>query len=302
MSTISRQMDQHAEAKPAARGVDGNRAAEGGDVFLTPRVVDARALEEFGAALRALIAQAGDEQRKLRSALGQGQSLSQAADAAVSELRSGLEQTLRASQSFDERLSEANGVLARAEALDATLANLRDSTESLITARLGELERRIDATMSDTQERLDHIALERATKANQIEDTIRQRLGEGERRATELESRFESRLEELESDRADKFVRLIDAIEARLDEAQGRLTEFDIALEERLKNAREQARGEFDELDRRSDTRTHGDASDDAMRAKIGTLERNLAQALLRLEELEAGNLGNDRPDIRKTA
>ncbi len=293
MSTISRQMTPAAEPKPnAPRGASADKPGEAPDIFLTPRVVDTRAFEEFASALRALIDRAGEEHKRLATAASQGKNMREAVEAAGTELRHGLEQTLRASEAFDQRLADANRVLGRVEAMEATLQTLRDSSEELLTARIGELERRIESSLNDAQERLDHIALDRATTVAQIQETIEQHLSVGERRARQLEAQFEARLGELESDRADKFVRLIDAIEARLDEAQGRLTEFDIGLEERLARAQEDAERVFESVERRSCEPRASAEADESLRSRLTTLENLLANALLRVEELES----SDRP------
>lgn len=228
------------------RGADAVR-----EVFLTPRVVDRRAFEEFSATLKGLIEQAEGRREELSSAARQAEGLREAAGSAARELRQSLEQTLRAAQSFDERLSAAEEVARRAEGLDDALERLRRSSEELIAGRLGELEARLDEALERARVRLDESDARRARAIGEVESLIEGRLREGEQRARTLQEAFERRLGELESARAEKFLRLIDAIETRMDEGQSRLVEFDAAIEERVGEAQHASRRMIEEIDQR---------------------------------------------------
>lgn len=248
------------------------------EIFLTPRVIDRRSFDEFSATLRELIARADDERRELARAASSAGELREAAGSAARELRQSLEQTLRAAESFDERLSVAEQLLAQTRGSEEAIERLREAGERLVRDRVEELERRVEEEIARAHsrlqheertlqshldegerriraledrlaERLDAIEQERIERIERLGESMRQRLAEAEERARELEQGFEERLKTLESERAEKFIRLFDAIEARLEEGQSRLVEFDASMEERFARARDEQQALVSELE-----------------------------------------------------
>ncbi len=283
------------------------------EIFLTPRVIDRRSFDEFSATLRELIAKADDERRELAQAARSAGELREAAGSAARELRQSLEQTLRAAESFDERLSIAEQMLAQTRGSEEAIERLREAGERLVRDRIEELERRVEDEIARAHnrlqqeertlqshldegerriraledrlaERLDAIEQERIERIERLGESMRQRLIEAEERARELEQGFEDRLKTLESERAEKFIRLFDAIEARLEEGQSRLVEFDASIEERFAKAREEQQALVSELESQ---RTGLMEAVEQARAAAREADEELAQCVLNTTRTE---------------
>jgi hypothetical protein len=123
-----------AQRTPAARtDQPPDRAAE--RLFVSPRVVDARAFADYAASLKEVIREAGGHSRTLQSVGVEVKGIQDRVAGATKELQSKLELAARFLPTIDQRLQRAETIAGSAEKL------LGDDAEALAAKIRGEMER-----------------------------------------------------------------------------------------------------------------------------------------------------------------
>lgn len=294
--------DVLAEPKPTDAGVDA--------VFLSPRVLDRRAFEQYAEELKALIRSASAERHaldgaaggigELRASLREGTGLLQKKIEAAGRLLPGLDERLRAAEAL---LSKATDQASLAEAVERRI-------EAAVTARVEGLEQRLSATVERLEaralaaeakleaatQRLESLGEEAAATAARSAEAatgpviaraqaaaaaLDQKVASTERKAGDLQDRFEAQgdaaLEALEKTGA--------TIASRLSELHAEVEMAGSALEARAERVSAMANGpelaRVRELVERAERLVGGE---EAGRAEDGTL----AEMLDRLEAARA--------------
>jgi ABC-type transporter Mla subunit MlaD len=143
--------------------------AEG--VFLSPRVLDRGAFEEYSARLRALLEQVAAQGLALRSSSADAERLVAALRAQFADRSEALESASRLAQSMNERLVEARNILGKAGDLAGLAADFDARTQRIIDDKIAAVERRfseiIERFGKSTQERVQQAATQAAAAAEQ---------------------------------------------------------------------------------------------------------------------------------------
>ncbi len=95
--------------------MDGTPATVIDQVFLTPRVLDARAFTEYSATLQDLLKEAAGHQTSLQSVSSEVQALHQGLRDATTELQRRLDVAVRVLPGIDARLAKADKLVAEAD-------------------------------------------------------------------------------------------------------------------------------------------------------------------------------------------
>lgn len=183
------------------------------EVFLSPRVVDREAFNDFSGSLRKLIEEAAEQRAALREAAAGATTAQQALKDAAGKNQPKLEAAIRALQLLDQRAGDAERALSAALEASAGLQAARDEILDLARQKGDELAERIGSLVSAGEARLTTV-LERA------EATARARFDELESRARAAEERLAKLLEHAESAAS----RLGEQAETRVTHAEARLT------------------------------------------------------------------------------
>jgi len=139
-----------------------------GEVFLSPRVVDARAFDDLAGRLRTLVDQAGEQAAVLQGAMANTEQLGARVREIEAAQQHNMELAARALQSLEQRAAKAGqmleAALRAAEAtreFEANAAAMIDRQAAELRARLERVVREVQVSASDSLSRLE-IALERA--------------------------------------------------------------------------------------------------------------------------------------------
>jgi hypothetical protein len=177
-------------------------------VFLTPRVVDQRALDELGGELRALVREAAEREGTLRAVGAEVKAVGEALRESVASLRGTLEGGAKLDEARVEEIARAAGARAAAEALGArdvacgeaeTLERLRAAHAAVQTAadesvlRVTALAKQIEGMCKSVEERVQSlIAAENSAREAGV--ALGAALAEAERRAQTLATGLEASL------------------------------------------------------------------------------------------------------------
>lgn len=216
-------------------------APSGHDVFLTPRVIDRNAFEEFSLNLRTLIQQASGEGASLRHALIEFKSFDQSARAVTGELQRRMEAVARAIPALDERLSTLDRMMRSAIDPSAAAQQAEREVESAISRRLEAALERTQATVQAIEERFARMERDRLELLARLEAQKAERLEQAalnaERTAEACERRAAEAAQSLQAFGTDAS----QAAEARLTELTRRAETLVERLETTLANVQSAA-------------------------------------------------------------
>ena len=179
------------------------------EVFLSPRVVDQRAFEEFSGALKTLVRDAAQQKAALESSSVEVKELGQQLRDATKELQAKVETAVRVVPTLDQRVARAEEAASRAE------------------AQLAERERMVREAVA-SHVTVDREMLERALAAH-LPEILRERL------------------HELTRELAQKAIESVPAAAKAIEDARGRAYQARVAFEESIALAAEQSRAKADE-------------------------------------------------------
>jgi len=208
-----RRLVEVAAPEAAAADVGGTAgeveaAIEG--IFLTPRVVDARAFEEFAGALRRLTRDAAAQGRALLATTGEVRALGEGLREATRELQGRVETASRVVPTLDGRMARAEALLERAGAeLTTRLADARagivvdgamlgaparEAAEREVAIVIGAAREAVEAIAA----RIERVSASAETAAARAEGALAA-LDAGIERAVEAEGRLRAAAAEAES-------------------------------------------------------------------------------------------------------
>ncbi len=204
------------------------------DVFLTPRVIDQNAFEEFSATLRELMAMATEQRRSLREAASEAAET----DRSTRDLREEVSTRLKALRALlpevDRRLEAAEKMVGDEVDEGAIRQRVREVFERSASEPLAQLRTRTDETVQHANKRVESLLIAMET-----------RLAEAERRAEAAASGSAHRIDEQIRMLESLLTRVqegVPHIEQRLAEAAGRAQQqaeaFGSHLEERVAQIR----------------------------------------------------------------
>lgn len=171
------------------------------EVFLSPRVVDREAFNDYAGSLRRLIEQASGQAEGLRTAASEADQARSALRELTGKHQAKFDLAARLVQTLDQRAGEAERLLQSARDAAATLDALRGDADKALAEHAARLDARIEQAAQATRERLEAMeqrmldrlealeaaALARVTAAaDQAAQTIAQRRAESEAAARTL--------------------------------------------------------------------------------------------------------------------
>jgi DNA repair exonuclease SbcCD ATPase subunit len=114
------------------------------EIFLSPRVVDRQAFNEFAGQLRELIQQAGAQAEGLRTAAAEAQRTRDGLRDAVNANQMKLEMATRALAAIDQKADQTRKMIESAGDLAGRAEELRTQADQIVTERLGVLCQRLN--------------------------------------------------------------------------------------------------------------------------------------------------------------
>ncbi|MCB9844908.1 MAG: hypothetical protein H6811_02825 [Phycisphaeraceae bacterium] len=253
------------------------------EVFLTPRVIDQRAFEDYSRTLRDLMEQVSGEGGRLKETAEEAAGAGGAARSTIAELRLIAERAGAIAKALQDRVSKAQTVLDRAGEQAVSAERVDERISKLTRERLEALERRVRTLLDSAEAAVGEREAKQAEQVAALTRAIEARLGQAERRASELEASFSARIDELESDRAGRLVSALEAIEAKIDHAEQRADGTVSGLDQRLTELAERAVVAIERLEARlapleSRAGEHGDALDARLERLNAAFDARVAQ------------------------
>lgn len=234
-------------------------AAPAGGIFLSPRVVDREAFNDFAGSLRGLIQQAGEQAGALRAAAAQAQGAQEALRELAGSNHPRLEAALKALGALEQRSLEAQRIMASA----------RDAAQSLESVR-AQLAREVEACHEQARSR-----------AGDVIDGLAKRLAEFEQQGEGVLHALRSRLEQQVDEAAGVLEARAQALHDRLDRRAAELEAWSKDLlrrtEQQVASEREAAGAAVQALMRQT-ADAHAEAQ--SMAADLGVLAKR-GEALL---------------------
>lgn len=120
-------------------------AASGGEVFLTPRVVDQAAFDELSTSLKHLVQTAARQSADLRAAVAQADRLRVQMQGSEQSQQENLALAAEAVKRIEQRAREAESLLEKARTALPSAEEFEKRAEELVTRRLGMIEAKLDA-------------------------------------------------------------------------------------------------------------------------------------------------------------
>lgn len=293
--------------------MDGTPATVIDQVFLTPRVLDARAFTEYSATLRELVGEAAGHQTSLHTVSEEVKALHQGLRDASIELQKQLDVALKVLPGIDARLSKADKLVAEAdqalnvepmerlramklESSRATFDALQHFQNQMSDALTGAIEQsrlHTDALIARSCELESH-ALQMAST---LEARLQTRLDEFARQVIECngvldtqarmyDDRLTRRGEELEASLQSHAAAVEQRIDSKLGQLESRIHHFNKMLEETCERQAQAAIGTIMEQASAIERRTNALAADAAVR--ITELQGALDNKLIQSEQATA--------------
>ncbi len=150
--------------KPAETVVD--------EVFLSPRVVDREAFNDFASALRTLIQNASAEGQSLRTIADQAQHVTDALQKAGIGHQSNLDLAARALATIEQRTQHAESLLERVTAAAAAFDHLQAQADELIEGRVRVFQQHLDKVQSRVEAMLTDLDAGMSRTRRDLESTI----------------------------------------------------------------------------------------------------------------------------------
>ncbi len=138
------------DAPPAQRATPAG--AEG--IFLSPRVVDEAAFNDFAAALRELVGRAGEHVEPLRAGTEQAERTLAAIKESAGRQQARLDLALKTLAAIEERSLGVERSLQRAAELTSALNRFSDQAEHMVHAKLSEFATRVQAEAQSAAARI----------------------------------------------------------------------------------------------------------------------------------------------------
>jgi len=153
------------------------------DVFLSPRVIDREAFNDYSGALRRLIEEAAQQAESLRAAAAEASQAQTALRETAARHQGRSEAVTRALASIDQRLADAERLAKAAEATRLGIEAASNGAQAMLAARTDELAARLDAAAlaaAETVRRAEHGSTE----------AVMNLVGSAERKLVQVEARL----------------------------------------------------------------------------------------------------------------
>lgn len=146
----------------ATAGVAALRPAN--PVFLSPRIVDRSAFEEFAQQLQGLIDRAGSQGEVLRQALAESERLHRSIKENSAKHGTHLEAASKLASTLTERTAQVESVLARAADAEDLVRSFEGTVDALVTSRLTRVDERMAEIFASFYRKLDDAAADAEAK------------------------------------------------------------------------------------------------------------------------------------------
>jgi chromosome segregation ATPase len=183
------------------------------DVFITPRVLDKSAFDQFTATLKSLIEQATSHAETLRKT-------SASADAVVKQFGQtgpALEQRLNSATQvltgMEARSSHAQAITTKLEERVASAQKLEAQLEALLAQRLADFDQRLSARLQDATAKIDQARNDLAARAARLQEGLQHTIAQAQERLGGIAAAAEGEIAEKRA-----------SIERHLAELETRLT------------------------------------------------------------------------------
>ena len=140
------------------------------EVFLSPRVVDREAFDDFAGVLRAIVDDAHALGGSIESGAVSAKKTLDALERSESALRPKIDMAARVLASMDERIERLESLLTRAERGAQSLEQAESRVAEMIDTRVRALESRIEDVVAGAEVRLNTSAVETTTR---VEEALR---------------------------------------------------------------------------------------------------------------------------------
>lgn len=174
-------------------GAGGAAAEAAAGVFLSPRVVDRGAFEDFAGQLRGLIERAAAERELLERAAARAEAWLERVRGEGAGLESRLSAAERSAEAIGRQVSQLEGAMASVVARVAEAAGAEDRLAKLAAETPRKIETEVRLVVQLAQDRVRAVHDEAAARALHLEHTAERRLSEAEAGLAEALGRVEER-------------------------------------------------------------------------------------------------------------
>jgi hypothetical protein len=167
------------QKRPTAGSVAPKSVPQADEIFLSPRVVDRQAFNDFAGQLRELIEQAGAAAEALRGAAGEAQRTRDSLRDAMNANQMKLDMATRALATIDQKAEQTRKMIDSASDFASRVDGLREQADQVITERVGILCQRLNEAEEAATAQVDELHARLAgtlTAADERESQLRRAL------------------------------------------------------------------------------------------------------------------------------
>lgn len=196
-----------------AREVAGSIREPLEDVFITPRVLDKTAFDQFSSQLKGLIDQASNQRQHVQGAVTAAEAVLKQFAQIGPLFEAKLTGATKALATVEAKASELAALAKKVEDRHAAAQQLESRIDSILTQKLADFEQRLGARLQETTQTLDRAKGELATRATALQEGLASAVEQSQDRVSALAKTVELQL-------ADKRKE----IESHTSELESRLT------------------------------------------------------------------------------
>jgi len=215
-----------ATAFPSSHAQRSTRS-DGAEVFISPRVIDREAFNDYSGSLRRLIEEAAQQAESLRAAAAEAAQAQTSLRETSARHQGRADGVTRALALIDQRLAEADRLARQAEATRRSVEEAGSSAQQGLAARTDELSARLDAAAlaaTETVRRAEHGSAEAVMN---LVSAAERKLAQVEARLIEFKPRTEPAAPAVASAAdASRLEQLLTLLSAEREKADARLSQL----------------------------------------------------------------------------
>lgn len=218
------------------------------EVFITPRVIDKRAFEDYSAVLQDLIRDAAGKGQALQTTAVDVKLLGENLREAAKEIKGKLETAVKVLPALEQRVGKAEQLLAAAGDPEKLAKQLEKALEGVVSEKFGALERRVNALLDTAEARLTAAQQDAGGK-------VQSHTAEFEAYVTGRLAEVQSRVEALQRTAEEKAAAVESQLKGQWEELKARIAAMEKEVLASADGVRAQAQTHLEETLQRVETR-----------------------------------------------
>lgn len=162
------------------------------DVFITPRVLDKSAFDQFASTLKSLIEQAQSNSETLRKATAAAEAVVKQFGQTGPVIESRLQSATQVLASMEARTGDLQALTKRLDDRAAAAQKLEAQIDAIVSQRLADFEQRLSGRLQDATAKIDQARNDLAVRASKLQESLQHTIAQAQERLGGIASAAES--------------------------------------------------------------------------------------------------------------